>query len=70
MPKVIWSHNTSDSRATGFTPFRPLFGEEAVTLEEALNGSWRTKTAKGDGSDRRAVADTIEGTRLEALNNI
>ena len=65
MPKVIWSHNTKDSRATGFTPFRLLFGEE-----EALKGSIRTKTAEGDGSDRKVVANTFEGTRLEALNNI
>jgi hypothetical protein len=25
LPKVIWSHNTTVSRATGFTPFRLLF---------------------------------------------
>jgi hypothetical protein len=32
-PKVIWSHNTILSRATGFTPFRLLFGTEAMTPE-------------------------------------
>jgi hypothetical protein len=34
LPKVIWSHNTTVSRATDFTPFRLLFGTEAMTLEE------------------------------------
>jgi transposase InsO family protein len=33
--KVVWSHNTSISRSTGFTPFKLLFGDEAITLEEA-----------------------------------
>jgi hypothetical protein len=31
LPRVIWSHNTTVSRATGFTPFRLLFGTEAMT---------------------------------------
>ena len=70
MPKVVWSHNTKDSRATGFTPFRLLFGEEAVTPEEALKGSIRTKIPEGDDPERQAAADTVEGVRLEALNNI
>jgi hypothetical protein len=27
--KVVWSHNTTISRSTGFTPFKLLFGDEA-----------------------------------------
>jgi ABC-type uncharacterized transport system YnjBCD permease subunit len=30
-PKVIWSQNTTVLRATSFTPFRLLFGIEAIT---------------------------------------
>jgi hypothetical protein len=37
--KVVWSHNTSISRSTGFTPFKLLFGDEAITPEEAKAGS-------------------------------
>jgi hypothetical protein len=37
LPKVIWSHNTTMSRATGFIPFRLLFGTEAMTPEEIKN---------------------------------
>jgi transposase InsO family protein len=33
--KVVWSHNTTISRSTGFTPFKLLFGDEAITPEEA-----------------------------------
>jgi hypothetical protein len=29
--KVLWSHNTTTSRSTGFTPFKLLFGDEAIT---------------------------------------
>ena len=27
LQKVVWSHNTIVSRATGFTPFKLLYGE-------------------------------------------
>jgi IS30 family transposase len=30
LPKVVWSHNTTASRTTGFTPFKLLYGEEAM----------------------------------------
>jgi hypothetical protein len=39
--KVIWSQNTTFSRATGFTPFRLLFGTEAMTPKEIKNESMR-----------------------------
>jgi hypothetical protein len=46
LPKVIWSHNTTVSRATGFTPFRLLFGIEVMTPEEIKNESMRVQKAK------------------------
>ena len=39
---VVWNHNTVVSRSTGFTPFKLLFGDEAITTEEARTGSIRT----------------------------
>jgi hypothetical protein len=33
LPKVVKSHNTSKSGATKFTPFRLLYGAEAMTPE-------------------------------------
>jgi hypothetical protein len=40
--KVVWSHNTTASRTTGFTPFKPLYGEEAMLPEETKHESLRT----------------------------
>jgi hypothetical protein len=38
----VWNHNTIVSRSTIFTPFKLLFGDEAITPEEAKTGSIRT----------------------------
>jgi hypothetical protein len=62
--KVVWSHNTTASRSTRFTPFKLLFGDEAITPEEAKTGSIRTTTSTEDKADYQITKDTIEGTRL------
>jgi hypothetical protein len=41
LPRVVWSHNTTTSRATNFTPFRLLYGEEVIIPEEIKLGSLR-----------------------------
>jgi hypothetical protein len=68
--KVVWSHNTTMSRSTGFTPFKLLFGDEAITPEEAKAGSIRTAASAEDEADYHVAKDTIEGTRLLAVENI
>jgi hypothetical protein len=68
--KVVWSHNTTTSRSTGFTPFKLLFGDEAVTPEEAKAGSIRTAASAEDEVDYHVAKDTIEGTRLQVVENI
>jgi hypothetical protein len=62
--KVVWIHNTTVSRATGFTPFKLQFGDEAITPEEAKTGSIRTISSAEDEADYQTTKDTIEGTRL------
>jgi hypothetical protein len=62
--KVVWSHNTTVSRSTGFTPFKLLFGDEAITPKEAKTGSIRTIASAEDEVDYQVTKDTIEGTRL------
>jgi hypothetical protein len=62
--KVVWSHNTTISRSTGFTPFKILFGDEAITPEEAKAGLIRTTALAEDEADHHVAKDTIEGTRL------
>ena len=37
--RVVWSHNTTASRTTGFTPFKLLYGEEAMLPKEARHQS-------------------------------
>jgi hypothetical protein len=61
---VVWSHNTTASRSTRFTPFKLLFGDEAITPEEAKAGSIRTTTLVEDEADYQVTKDTMEGTRL------
>jgi hypothetical protein len=68
--KVVWSHNTTISRSTGFTPFKLLFGDEAITPEEAKSGSIRTLASTDDKADYSVAKDAIEGTRLQAVENI
>jgi hypothetical protein len=68
--KVVWSHNTTISRSTGFTPFKLLFGDEAITPKEAKAGSIRTAASADDEADYHVAKDTIEGTRLQAVENI
>jgi hypothetical protein len=68
--KVVWSHNTVVSRSIGFTPFKLLFGDEAITSEEARTGSIRTLTLREGETDYQVTKDTTEGTRLQAIDHI
>jgi hypothetical protein len=64
--KVVWSHNKTMSRSTGFTPFKLLFGDEAITPEEAKAESIRTVASAEDEADYSVEKDAIErsGFRL------
>jgi hypothetical protein len=68
--KVVWSHNTTMSRSKGFTPFKLLFGDEAITPEEAKAGSIRTIASAEDEAYCQITKETIEGTRLQAIEHI
>jgi transposase InsO family protein len=68
--KLVWIHNTTVSRSTGFTPFKLMFGDEAITPEEAKIGSIRTTASVEDKADYQTTKDTIEGTRLQAIEHI
>jgi hypothetical protein len=71
LPKVIWSQNTTVSRATGFTPFCLLFGTKAMTPEEIMNESMRVlKEKEIEEIDQKVEKDMIELTVLEAVENI
>jgi hypothetical protein len=67
--KVVWSHNTTDSRTTGFTPFKLLYGEEAMLPEEIKHESLRVMQ-QTMAEDEEYSKETIKGIRLEAVDNI
>jgi hypothetical protein len=68
--KVVWSHNTTTSWSTGFTPFKLLFGDEAITPKEAKTGSIRIIASVEYEADYQVTKDTIEGTKLQAIEHI
>jgi hypothetical protein len=68
--KEVWNHTTVVSRSTGFTPFKLLFGDEAITPEKARMGSIRILASIEDESDYQITKDTIEGTGLQAIEHI
>jgi hypothetical protein len=69
--KVVWNQNTSTSRSTtGFTPFKLIFRDEVVTLEEVRLGSARVITSTQNQDDEKTSKDTIEESRLEAIEHI
>jgi hypothetical protein len=71
LPRVIWSHNTIVSRATDLTPFRLLFGTEAMSPEEIKNERMRVLKAKEiEEVDQKVEKDMIELMILEAAENI
>ena len=63
---VILSHNTSELRATKFTPFKLLFEEEAVLLEELTHKSPRvtfTKEEIGTPDEEQLTKVLVEKLR-------
>ena len=71
LPRVIWSHNKTESRATKFTQFKLLYGEEAVTPEEIKLKSWRTaEGANNIEEDMKPSIDTIKAGKIQAAINL
>ena len=69
LPKVVWSHNTSETRTTKFTPFRLLYGAEAMSPEELKNKSLRAISAS-EGNEPPDDSDLIELDFLQAASNL
>jgi hypothetical protein len=53
-----------------FYSLQLLFGDEAITPEEARTGSIRTTASAEDETDSQITKDTIEGTELQAIGHI
>jgi hypothetical protein len=70
LSKAVWSHNTSVSRATKFTPFKFLFGKEAVTPKEIRFKSARTMVETMHSPTKVESKDLLESDRLKAVKNL
>jgi hypothetical protein len=68
--KVVWKDNTVVSRSIGFTPFTLLFGDEAITPEEARTCLIRTLASAEDEDICKVSKDYIEWIRLHAIDHI
>jgi hypothetical protein len=71
LPEVIWALNTTEFRATGFTPFLLMYGSEAMTPQELKHGSPRASSTTNPDVDESTSKDLIDGDcvlALEALN--
>jgi hypothetical protein len=67
LPEAVWALNTTECRATGFTPFRLLYGSEAMTPQEIKHGSPRTSASAIPDADEPTSKDLIDGDRVFAL---
>jgi hypothetical protein len=70
LPRAVWSHNTSIYRATKFTPFKLLYGEEPVTPEEIKLYNVRTKAKAIYNPTEAESKDLLEPERMKAVENL
>jgi hypothetical protein len=70
LPRAIWSHNTFVCRATKFTLFKLLYGEESVTPEEIKLHNGRTKTEATYSPSEAESKDLLEPERMKAVKNV
>lgn len=69
LPNILWAHRTFTSHPIGFTSFRLLFEEEAMTPEEASCSSlWVTHQA--DAGDEAITKELLEETCIQAMANL
>ncbi|XP_057724061.1 uncharacterized protein LOC130940023 [Arachis stenosperma] len=65
VPEVLWAYNTTAHSATKETPFRLVYGSEAMIPMEVSQGSMRT-LAEEHNQARQAELDLIEEVRETA----
>jgi transposase InsO family protein len=67
LPKVVWALNTTECRATGFTPFCLMYGSEAMTPQDLKHRSPRTNKSVVPDVDEPTSKDFIDGDHVLAL---
>jgi hypothetical protein len=69
-PTVVWIHNTTVCRATNFTPFRLMYGVEAVLLKEIKHRSLRTTTETTACPNKVEEKDLLVSDGLKVVVNL
>jgi hypothetical protein len=69
LSRVIWSHNTTESRTTKFTSFRLLYEPEAMCPKELTTKSARVLVGSSRESEE-ADKDLVKIDRLDAVQNL
>jgi hypothetical protein len=64
----MWSHNTTTSRTTQFSPFKLHYGEEAMLPKELCLGTWRDAPPSDEAL--KALVQNIEEACLQAGANL
>jgi transposase InsO family protein len=69
LPSVVWSLRTTPSRATGFSPFFLVYGDEAILPTDLEYGSPRTRAYddQRNQTSREDSLDQLEEARDMAL---
>jgi hypothetical protein len=70
LPRAVWSHNTFVSRATNFTPFKMLYREEPVTLEEIKLHSARRRPEAIYSPTEAESKDLLKLECMKAIENL
>jgi hypothetical protein len=70
LSRAVWSHNTFVYRATKFTHFKLLYGEELVTPEEFKLCSARTRAEATYSPNDAKYKDLLETERMKAVENL
>ena len=67
LPEVIWTLNTTESRATGFTPFCLMYESEAMMPQELKHGSPCASSTATPDVDESTSKDLTDGDCVLAL---
>lgn len=67
--EVLWGLNTMESQGTGFTPFRLMYGAEAMIPQELKHGSPRRAPNMMSNIDETTTKDLLDRDRMQALDS-
>jgi hypothetical protein len=68
--RLVWSHNTSVCRAIKFTPFKLLYGEKPITLEEIKFHNARRRVEATYSPIEAESKDMLEPECTKAVKNL